>query len=126
MKHHFHALELEPVAVFFSEIEVLNSQGMDVVDAAAARAHEVMVMNDGVGVVEGRAGADLHLGELAHLHELAKCVVDGRPGDLRYHRTRAGEDLLGGKMKIGSRQCLHDGASLGGNAPATFAKPFAK
>jgi hypothetical protein len=98
MEYHLHALELEPVEILFAELEMLNSQGVDVVDAAAARAYEVMVMNDGVGVVEGRAGADLHLGELAHLHELAKGVVDGRPGDLRHHRTRAGEDLLSGKM----------------------------
>jgi len=126
VEHHFDPLELEPVVVLFAKPEVLNSQRMDVVDVAAVRAHEVMVSNDGVRVVEDRAGADLHLGKLTHLHELAEGVVHGRPGDLRYHCTRTGKDPLGGKMEIGPCQCLHDGASLRGDTPSAFAKPFAK
>src|SRR5437588_12475508 len=75
----------DDVAVLLAarEFELLDAGRPDVEERAAIGAHEVVVTSVDVGVVAGGAIADSELENLAHVDQLAECVVHGRQRNLR-------------------------------------------
>src|SRR5690606_27808314 len=85
---------------------------VDLEDAVAGGAEEVVVMVLAGDLVAGRTPGDLDGRDVAGLGERVDGPVDGRETEARHVRAREVEDLDRAERSVGGRECADDGAAL--------------
>lgn len=112
-------IDLEVVAVADAAKHRAQDRLVDVIDALAARAHQVMVMFGDAGDVRGHVTRSLEPRCHARLDLRLECPVDGREPQARMATMKALVELLRGHgLPLGGERLRDDDPLLGESSAA--------